>query len=124
MRRSFAVLLAGFVLGALVAVPAWAGVDDSNPNAVGFGPAVCDNGLEFDLIYSPTDQSVVGQDTDSNITGVAKALWVATEGGDKVLLLTRPINEKLERLTVFCWWPAPTLTGYVGGDILFRNGIR
>ncbi len=124
MRRlvSLAALVAlGGVLGA---VPAAANID-SNPNAIEFGPAVCEDGKSFEAIYTPTDPSFVGQDADSNVVGVAKAIWLADEAGNKVALLTRPINPALEALTVFCWWPVPDApTGFVGGDILFSGIAR
>ena len=124
MRRSSSVLVAGFLISALAAAPAGAGVEN-NPNGSVIGPVVCDNGLAFEAVLGTTDQSFVGLDAASNIAGVAKAIWLATENGDKVALLTKPINEKLASLTVFCWWPAPEVpTGYVGGDILFRKTIR
>ncbi len=124
MRRTPIVLCLALLLGAIAAVPAAADVE-SNPNVVVFGPAVCENGLTFEAVYSPTDPSVVGQDGDSNIVGVGKTIWFADGDGNKVELLTRPIPAGLQRLTVFCWWPFEgSPTGFVGGDILFREALR
>ena len=118
MRRLFVLLSATVLFAGLSVMPAGADID-SNPNSTPFGPATCEDGQSFDLIYSPTDPSPVGQVAGSNAMGVAKEIWLSNEFGDKLALLTNPMGRGVARHTVFCWWEAPTPTGWVGGEILF-----
>ena len=96
-----------------------------SPNASTFGPATCENGLEFDVIQTPTGPAVVGHDAASEILGVSKRPWFASASGEMLVPLGPPINSALAALTVFCWWSsADSPTGDIGGQILFRQPIR
>jgi len=124
MRRMIGLFLAVVMVGALSTAPAGADVDD-NPNAVPFGPVICENGLEFGLVHLPNGATSVGHVSSSNVVGVAKRLWLASEDGQPIAPIDPPLNSGLASLTVFCYWPSEgSPTGYIGGDILFRQPIR
>ncbi len=124
MRRLLLIVSVALLVAATGVAPAVADID-SNPNVEVLEPVECDGGLAFDAVWSPTTQSVVGQDPDSNAIGVAKEFWLTDEFGTKLVLFSRPLAPGLVGLTVFCWWPSTdSPTGFVGGEILFSGNVR
>ncbi len=90
--------------------------------------ATCENGLFFEAIWSPTEQSVTGHDLATNTTGVAKSIYavVVVEGAIVPVfeIFDRP-GKGLDDLTVWCYWPdAASPTGLIGGEILFNANLR
>jgi hypothetical protein len=105
------------------AVPA-AGDIDSNPNVLAFGPVMCEDGSVFDTIWSPNPNAAVGHDPDSNAVGIGKEFWITDAAGTKLALVSRPITPGHAEMTVFCWWPWATDTGFIGAEILFSGNVR
>ncbi len=76
------------------------------------------------MIWSPTEQSVVGQNLDGKAIGVATSIWVTDAAGDPLVELFDRPGRGLERLTFWCFWFDPGFGEWIGGDILFYDGIR
>lgn len=121
-------LATAVAVAAVTALPAAAGVEQ-NPNALPFGPTVCDDGREVELGYTPTDPAPVGFDADSKTKGVSKSLtliWLEDAGdplgnyGVIEVLFDRP-GKGLDKNTVRCVFPVPDFGAWIAVEINFND---
>lgn len=105
---------------------------DQNPNAIPFGPAICEGGLTPGVAYSPTEPATVGMDLESGIKGVSKSLSVIVVTGDDPLIehvVVQQLSDKpgkgYEKNTVLCVWPYDPDNGiWLAADIMFNGATR
>lgn len=111
-----------------LALPAAAGIDQS-PNAIPFGPSICEDGREgVDLAYTPTDPAPVGMVSGTNEMGTSKSLTViALTGADPLgdhvvleVLYDRP-GKGLDRNTTRCVFPLEGTPFWLAAEINFNN---
>ncbi len=125
MKRTLTVLVFCMALSGVVAIPAFASVDQ-NPNAVELTSVTCpDAELFFGTIWIGSESSPAGHDLEGNIVGVAKSLYITDPDGNPIAAgFDRP-GKGLDAVTVWCFWPdGGSPTGFVGGDILFKAPLR
>jgi hypothetical protein len=124
-------LATAMAVAAVTALPAAAGVEQ-NPNALPFGPSVCDDGREIELGYTPTEPARVGFAADSDTRGVSMSLSliVPHDPGDPLgdhevieVLFDRP-GKGLDKNTVRCVFPAPFPGLWIATEINFNDARR
>jgi hypothetical protein len=119
MKAKFLVILVVIVLAALPVGVAFA--DAKGPNASEFGPAVCADGSQFDILVVPDPNAVVAQDPGSTTVGVAMSVSMFAPDGSLVeTIFDKPGNQP----TVWCEWRESGLPPgfYLGGDIVSAPG--
>jgi hypothetical protein len=125
--RRLVALASAIALTATLAAPAAADID-KNPNALPFGPSVCDDGREYGLSYTPTEPAPVGFNLASGVMGVSHRLAViavdpADPLGDYVeleVLRDRP-GKGLDQNTVRCVFPLGDTDLWLAAEINFNR---
>jgi len=123
MKRFYSLLAIAMLAVVTSATPVGAEVD-SNPHAIAYYNISCDNGRTFDVIWGPNGQDVPGHDLETNLVGAVTSIWLADSSGDRVAPVWERPGRGLAEVTTWCWWAAPSPTGYVGVDVIFRATER
>ena len=121
MKTKFVMIVVVLMLAALPLSIAFA--DAKGPNASQFGPASCEDGTQFEVVVSPSNSSVVGQDPDSTRLGVAMSVSLFAPDGTLVeTFFDKPGNQP----TVWCTWLDPEVPPgfFLGGEILLTPAKR
>lgn len=115
MKTKIVTIVVVLILAALPFGVAFA--DAKGPNAFQFGPASCEDGTQFEVVVSPSPNSVVGQDPSSTRLGVAMSVSLFAPDDSLVeTFIDKPGNQP----TVWCTWEDPNVPPgfYFGGNIL------